>query len=46
MDLDKTEDADEEKKIDLKNQIKELNDRIDAATALSLEKTVKYTELK
>jgi len=45
-DLDKTEDADEEKKIDLKNQIKELNDRIDAATALSLEKTVKYTELK
>ena len=45
-DLDKTEDADEEKKIDLRNQIKELNDRIDAATALSLEKTVKYTELK
>ena len=38
--------ADEEKKSELNMQIKDLNEKIDAATKLALDKTVKYTELK
>ena len=38
--------ANEEKKSELNIQIKDLNEKIDAATKLALEKTVKYTELK
>ena len=38
--------ADEEKKSELNMQIKDLNKKIDAATKLALDKTVKYTELK
>ena len=38
--------ANEEKKYELNIQIKDLNEKIDAATKLALEKTVKYTELK
>lgn len=38
--------ADEEKKSELNVQIKDLNEKIDAATKIALDKTVKYTELK
>lgn len=38
--------ANEEKKSELNIQIKDLNEKIDAATKLALDKTVKYTELK
>ena len=38
--------ANEEKKFELNMQIKDLNKKIDAATKLALDKTVKYTELK
>lgn len=37
---------DEEKKIDIKAQINDYNDKIDKSTKLSLEKTVVYTNLK
>lgn len=40
------DDANEENKYELNIQIKDLNEKIDAATKLALEKTVKYTELK
>lgn len=42
--LESTED--ETKKTDLNIQIKDLNTKIDAATKLALDKTVKYTDLK